>query len=165
MYMANVYKYGLLHTYMIGWPSEMMRSVFVWISSLISNVTALSNSWGTQLADIGRNLSLYLEQELKPFFFPWSCLLCSMLMNGLFVSGMPDCSVWDIRFQLFCRDTSMLDRLFATILELPSWAGLVPMTLHEDSIQELVQNMRTFHLDHKACLVRLYSEDHGLNAI
>ena len=77
--------------------------------------------------------------------------------------GTPDCSVLGKRFQLFHRDTKMFDRLFDQILVSPPWAALVPMTLWEDSIEELIWYMRVIPLDHMACTVKPCFEDHGLN--
>ena len=64
---------------------------------------------------------------------------------------MPGCSVLGTWFKLFHRDTSMFDRLFEAVLVLPSWAALVPVSLHEDFIEELMWHMRAVHSDHMAC--------------
>ena len=86
--------------------------------------------------DTGRKLYLYLEKELRPFFFLWcqwpndsisaatlnveKCSLCQ---------DMPDCSVLGTSFQLFCRYTNKFDRLFDAVLLSSPWMALVPVTL------------------------------------
>ena len=78
--------------------------------------------------------------------------------------GTLDHYILGTRIHLFCKDTNMFDRLLDAILVLPPWAALLPMTLHEDSIEELMQYMRAVHSDYMTFPAKLCSEDHGINA-
>ena len=58
----------------------------------------------------------------------------------------------------------MFDKLFDAVLVSHPWVALVPVTLHEDSIEELTWYLRAVHLDHMACPAEQCPEGHGLNA-
>ena len=57
----------------------------------------------------------------------------------------------------------MFDILFDAVLVSLPWEALVPMSLHEDSVEKLRLYMRAVHSDQMACPAKLCSEDNGLN--
>ena len=77
-------------------------------------------------------------------------------MNALFVKAHQTVLSW-LKVPALSQDSNMFDRLFDEVLVLLPWVALIPMTLCEDSTEELMWCMRAVHLDLIACPVKLCS--------